>query len=187
MVWCWSNGILEMNKNLCMEPSIYTYDFLHMNFCLCEYFFTFCFVTFVSLSVISLLESDVSSKQHSHQVSEGHWKRGTAFGLNPVVCETRTFIPEKKLLAYCVCFACFFQYNYTFVVEESAAKRTRPTLPAGGAAAAQWSLSGCSSGYRRRATTVFVHSWLLISVYDVIIYKKWAKEEVFIWGRHPYI
>lgn len=57
--------------------------------------------------------------------------------------ESIGFHPEKS---WSLCFVhlnisfCIHpQYNYTFAVEESAAKRLRPSLPAGGASAAQWS------------------------------------------------
>lgn len=92
----------------------------------------------MSLCDFSALESEFSNRQHPHQVSEGHWERGTVTrGSRPSLCarSIKNFFP--LVLSS---FAPPFQYNYTFAVEESAAKRIRPSLPAGGAPAAQWSL-----------------------------------------------
>lgn len=55
----------------------------------------------------------------------------------------KNFILEILHIVFSVLIFFFFcntpspQYNYTFAVEESAAKRIRPSLPAGGALAAQ--------------------------------------------------
>lgn len=98
------------------------------------------------------------------------------------------FVNQKKFEKFCALFfdLLFFlqyapppQYNYTFAVEESAAKRIRPSLPAGGAPAAPWPLSGNLSYDEDDGWPTLLQFWSSLPGVRIFL-KKGAKQYVLI-------
>lgn len=93
---------------------------------------------FGSLIVISLFLTQALNSPlkdihiKSVQDIENEVKYQFTLGLSVTSCESLPNISAPSVLPL------FVQYNYTFVVEESAAKRIRPTVSAGGAPSTHW-------------------------------------------------
>lgn len=98
---------------------------------------------FLSLCLIFLSQTQLNSQLNNIRIKslqdiENEVRSHLTLSPCSVILKLRTYTFLDKDDTH---FVSFFQYNYTFVAEESAAKRTRPSVSTGDAPSAQWSLN----------------------------------------------